>query len=159
MNEDRTRLTAKTLGWSIKPGNFEVCVAGAKAKAKQINVPKITRHIKGSKEEPHVFLDLCTVKNKSGQVELTKTNWRIMVDECTEMKFSDFFVKKSDMVEPTCQQLQKWKQAGLGAKFIRLDNAGENKKLQQRAESADWKLDINVEFTARNTPQQTVWQS
>jgi hypothetical protein len=26
--------------------------------------------------------------------------------------------------------------------------------LQQRSQSADWKLDINFEFTARDTPQQ-----
>jgi hypothetical protein len=36
---------------------------------------------------------------------------------------------------------------------VRLDNAGENKKLQKRAESCDW-FAINWEFTARDTPQQ-----
>jgi hypothetical protein len=41
-------------------------------------------------------------------------------------------------------------------KHIRLDNAGENKLLQQRMQSADWQglSDIDFEFTARNTPQQ-----
>ncbi|MGL4350010.1 MAG: hypothetical protein ACRCT2_05465, partial [Plesiomonas shigelloides] len=35
-----------------------------------------------------------------------------------------------------------------------MDNGGENLKLQKRMASADWKIPIKVEFTARNTPQQ-----
>jgi hypothetical protein len=59
-----------------------------------------------------------------------------MVDERTQLKFSKFYPKKNDMIEPACAQLQKWKQAGLGVTHIRLDNAGENTKLQERTESA-----------------------
>jgi len=154
MHEDRTRLTAKALGWTIKPGCFEVCKACAEGKAKQKNVPKISEHIKATKEAPRIFLDLATVKDRLGKTELSKPNWRIMVDERTGMKFCDFFARKSDMIEPTCQQLHKWKQAGLSVKYIRLDNAGENKKLEERCSSADWKLDIVFEYTARDTPQQ-----
>jgi hypothetical protein len=33
------------------------------------------------------------------------------------------------------------------------DNAGENRSLQKRANSADWKLNIKFEFTPRDTPQ------
>ena len=35
-----------------------------------------------------------------------------------------------------------------------MDNAGENKLLEQRSGSADWKLGLKYEFTARDTPQQ-----
>jgi hypothetical protein len=35
-----------------------------------------------------------------------------------------------------------------------MDNAGENKLLQQRAESKDWKLNIQYEYTACDMPQQ-----
>eukprot|EP00980_Cylindrotheca_fusiformis_P024487 scaffold11958_cov69-Cylindrotheca_fusiformis.AAC.1 len=35
-----------------------------------------------------------------------------------------------------------------------MDNAGENLKFEQRANSAAWKLAIKPEYTARNTPQQ-----
>ena len=112
-----------------------------------------TEHIKASKTDPRIHLDISTIKDPDG-AELTKSNWRILVDERTGMQFSDFFARKSDMIEPTCQKLYKWKQAGLGVKFIRLDNAGENKALQERADSADWKLNINWEYTARDTPQQ-----
>ena len=102
MHEDRTRLTAKTLGWILKPGLFEVCMACAEAKAKQKNVPKISEHTKATKEEPRIFLDISTVKDKSGLDVLTKPNWRILVDERSGMKFSDFFSRKIDMVEATC---------------------------------------------------------
>jgi hypothetical protein len=47
-----------------------------------------------------------------------------------------------------------WKQAGKQVKYIRLDNAGENKKLKTRSDSADWKLNIDFGFTSRDTPQQ-----
>jgi hypothetical protein len=35
-----------------------------------------------------------------------------------------------------------------------MDGAGENKKLQKRSDSKDWKLEIDYEITARATPQQ-----
>jgi hypothetical protein len=70
------------------------------------------------------------------------------------LKFSDFFDTKNGMVEETCEQLYRWKESGQGADIIRLDNAGENKLLQQRSQSADWKQNVNFEFTARDTPQQ-----
>jgi hypothetical protein len=38
-------------------------------------------------------------------------------------------------------------------KYVRCDNAGENRSLQKRANSADWKLNIKFEFTPRDTPQ------
>ena len=50
--------------------------------------------------------------------------------------------------------MHRWKEAGKQVKFMRLDNAGENKMLQKRSDSADWKLNITFEFTARDTPQQ-----
>ena len=50
--------------------------------------------------------------------------------------------------------MYRWKQAGRGIEIIRCDNAGENEKLQERAGSADWKLDIEFEYTVQDTPQQ-----
>jgi hypothetical protein len=34
-----------------------------------------------------------------------------------------------------------------------MDGAGENKMLQARSDSSDWKLNIKFEITARDTPQ------
>jgi hypothetical protein len=46
---------------------------------------------------------------------------------------------------------EKW---GYTVLFIRQDNAGGNKKLEKRLQSADWKLQVKMEYTAANTPQQ-----
>jgi hypothetical protein len=95
-----------------------------------------------------------TVKHKEGQPKMVKPNWRIMVEERTQLKFSDFYPTKNGMIEPTFEQFQKWKQSGKQVKCVRLDNAGENKKLQKRCESSDWKLGIKFKYTACMTLQQ-----
>jgi hypothetical protein len=76
-----------------------------------------------------------------------------MVDEATQLKFSDFFETKNGMIEPTCEKLYQWQQTNKAVKFIRMDNGGENKGLESRANSADWKLNIKFEYTGRETPQ------
>jgi hypothetical protein len=65
-----------------------------------------------------------------------------MVDERSSWKFSNFFAMKNGMVKPTCQQLFRRQANGLGVQHIRLDDAGENKLLQQRTENKNWKLNI-----------------
>ena len=152
-NEDAVHKTAKHLGWELKPGAMPVCVACAEAKAKQKNVPKSSEHKPATEVNERIFLDISTVKAPDGET-LTKKNWRIMVDKRTNLKFLDFFDTKNGMVEPTCAQLNKWKLAGKPIKYIRCDNAGENKTLQKRCDSSDWKLGIDFEYMARDTPQQ-----
>lgn len=72
------------------------------------------------------------------------------------MKFSDFFATKNGMIEPTCERFHSWKENGIPvSRYLRMDNAGENKGLHARANGVDWKLDITVEYTApTNTPQE-----
>jgi hypothetical protein len=57
------------------------------------------------------------------------------------------------MVEPSCELFQKWRHEGNPVQYVRCDNAGENKSLQKRANSADWKLNITFDYTPRDTPQ------
>jgi hypothetical protein len=45
------------------------------------------------------------------------------------MKFTDFFVSKSGMAEPTCELFQRWKDVGREVRYLRMDNASENKLL------------------------------
>ena len=78
-------------------------------------------------------------------VKVTKSNWRLMVDEYTQMKFSDFYETKDGMVDPTCKKLNMcWKQQGKPVEIIRLDNAGENVKLKDAANGKDWKFNITL---------------
>jgi hypothetical protein len=50
------------------------------------------------------------------------------------------------MIEPTCVQWNCWKDEVLAVKFVCLDNAGENNKLNKCSKSANWKLDMKYEF-------------
>jgi hypothetical protein len=93
------------------------------------------------------------VKRKEGEPKALKPNWRSMVDERTQLKFSHFFKTKNAMVELTCEQFQKWKDNGKAMTYVRLDNAGENKLLKKWCES-NWKLGIEFEFTAKAMLQQ-----
>jgi hypothetical protein len=58
-----------------------------------------------------------------------------------------------DMVELSFQTFQRWKQGGNPVSYIRCDNAGENKSLQRRANSVDWRLNLVFEYTPTDTPQ------
>jgi hypothetical protein len=152
--EENTRITAAELGWTIMRGMLKPCDACSTGKAKQKNVPKISTHKMANNNEPRVFLDIATVKSPKGGPKVNKPNWCIMVTEREQLKFSDFYDTKNGMVEPTCEQFQRWKDAGKEIRYVMLDNAGENESLQQRCESADWKFKIKFEYTAAMTPQQ-----
>ena len=43
---------------------------------------------------------------------------------------------------------------GLPVQTVRCDNSGENIKLQETCSNKEWKLNVNFEFTSRETPQQ-----
>jgi hypothetical protein len=152
-NKDLTRSMAKQLNWEVT-GTLKSCDACAAGKAKQKNVPKETGKDEKDDDIVRIFLDIASVKQMKGQPAVAKPHWRIMVDEKTQLKFSDFFAKKNEMVEKTCEQFKMWSQNNLAIKAVRLDNAGENKLLKSRCESKDWQLGIKFEFTARDTPQQ-----
>jgi hypothetical protein len=128
------------------------CLACTIGKAKQKNVKKKSEGIKSKEPGGCVYLDISTVKDKKGEPKITKKNWRIMVDESTNLKISHFYAKKDGMVEPTCELIKKLKNMEIEIQILRVDNAGENKLLQQRCESKDWQFAINYEYTGRDTP-------
>ena len=151
------------LGFVLKHKVMEPCEACAESKAKQMSLPKRTQIVRVEVKPRNVekvangkiYLDMSSVKKpKLLDISVNKPNWRLMVDKLTGMKWSEFYERKSDMVEPTCIQFNKWKQDGKPVGIVRCDNGGENKALETRCESADWKLGIVFEWTARNTPQQ-----
>ena len=72
------------------------------------------------------------------------------------MKFSALYERKNNMIEPTCEEFYRWKQAGQPVKFVRCNNRGENKGLENRMKISDWKLPVDFEWTARATPQQKI---
>ena len=57
------------------------------------------------------------IKKAKDGPPVSKSNWWIIVDERTGMKFSDFYASKVAMVEPTFKQWHQWSMVGLGVKY------------------------------------------
>jgi Integrase core domain. len=154
-DEERTRATARLLNWNIVRGALPPCRDCVAGKARQRNVPKESDHVPTGQVNGRLYLDVSTIRGTSEHpVPVTNQVWLIKVDEATQMKFSTFHSSKNAIVESSCEQFKLWKQQGRAVKIIRCDNAGENKLLEQRANSVAWQLGISFEYTARNTPQQ-----
>ena len=104
-----------------------------------------------------MFIDIKSIrppKNKTETPFVSKPNMRMIVDEKTGCAFLNWFSTKIGMVEPTAVLLNEWDaMPQLDLKCIKCDNAGENKKLEERMRSADYKLYLKWEYTSRNSPQ------
>jgi hypothetical protein len=102
-SEDVTRKTANALNWILTKGTLKPCDACAAAKAKQKNVPKTSSMAPSNtkKDESRIYLGIATI-NRPDKKQVFKKNWRIMVDEQTGTKFTDFYETKAGMIEPTC---------------------------------------------------------
>ena len=156
LSQLKTIETAKNLGWELQ-GSMKRCEDCAIGKGRQKNVNKASNHIVASKPGERIFLDIAAVFESRDELEYVeptkKLYWRIMVDEHTQFKISDFFISKKAMIEPTCEKLFKLNAEGKNVKYIRCDDGGENRGLMNRLHSSDWKLPIRFEFTGRDTPQ------
>ena len=142
-NEDSVRKTEMELGWVLTCGALKTCKHCARAKAKQKNVRKESVTEKATVPRHCLYLDLSKVTVKSGMskyASINQDNWKVMVCEATGKKWSDFTMTKSDMVERTCEHLNKLKSQNIPVRYIRLDPAGKNHKLAKRTGSSDWAI-------------------
>ena len=57
------------------------------------------------------------------------------------------------MIEPTYERLKKQKQNYQPVNFVRFNNAGENNKLEKMANGKYWKLNLELRYTVKETPQ------
>ena len=156
INARATVQIAESLGWKLTGNqtiNCASCAAG-KAKQKSLNKVKILDP-DDEKNWYRAYLDISTVRKAENMPVPPNPNWRIIVlGTNVQLKFSHFFKSKNNMVEPTCKLLHRWGQAGIAIKKLRMDNAGENIALEKRLKSESWKNPVEVEYTARDTPQQ-----
>ena len=82
-----------------------------------------------------------------------KRHWLIVVDEFSDCSHSFFLKRKSDQIDLLPVWIKELKaKYGIDIKYIRLDNSGENRSLQQECDKHN--LGIIFEFTAPGTPQQ-----
>jgi hypothetical protein len=112
MSYSKTKQISKNLGWTLtnEESICKVCAEKSKACQKNINI-KSTRKIE-SKPSGRIHIDITSLHNKEYEESTSKPYWIIIVDEFTQIKFSDFFISKNGMVEPTCQSIQKLQQSG-----------------------------------------------
>ena len=74
------------------------------------------------------------------------------MDDATDMAWSVFLKKKSDLPERMINFLYNMRNNGTPVENIRLDNSGENNDLREQTNKLF--MGIRYEFTAPNTPQQ-----
>ena len=166
MGESTCREIAKHINIDVARKSMKPCEACALAKARQKNFVKKDKKVtiyeyeeKPKEINEMISFDLAKIgvpKDKmSKDPMLRKPNWLMIHDRATGRKISMFFENKSDIVEPICELINKWKIQGKPVQRIRCDNAGENQAVEKRLSSSDWKMgNIKFEYTARNTPQQ-----
>jgi len=137
-DEPSTRQCAYARGYGISRGTLKPCGYCDMAKARQREVPKISGGVPATKPNERMGLDITSVKVPNDiMATVTEPHWRIIVDELTGMKFSNFYKTKNQMVEQTAERFYSWKANGIPVKHLRMDNAGENKALQARVNSVD----------------------
>ena len=152
--EETTRKMAKACGYRVVRGSLKPCEACAVGKAKQKAVTKSSEHVPSTINNERFFVDILRLKSpKDVDVAVTKPNWMIAVEERTQMKFSVFNATKAGYINDFCARLTRWSQDGKPVKFIRCDNAGENKEFEKIANGHKWKLNLSFEYTGRATPQ------
>ena len=129
------------------------------AKSKQKLVLKKLAYVLLSKPAKRLYLDLSKISKRRDIKNIGKQNWLMIINEFTHLKFSSFYETKNTIVEPTYTKLHQLKTDSYQVKYIRCDNAGENKSVEKRANSLYWKLNIKFEYTVRDTPTPSIKQS
>ena len=147
VTEDTVRKTAGFYGIKVK-GTMKPCEHCKIGNARQKDVPKETQTHSETLGE-RLFIDQSSVKAKSYG---GSKYWLLVLDDASDITWSSFLKKKSDQVEKLVSFLKDLKaKHNVTVKYIRCDNAGENKKLQERCESEG--LGITFEYTPSNSPQ------
>ena len=147
--EHLLRTAAEDMGIKLT-GKLEPCEICAQVKIRLSNVPKKKEKQVPSRPEYRLFIDISSFKHGSMG---GKRHWLIVVDEFSDYSHSFFLKRKSDQIEIPPIWIKELKaKYGIDIKYIRLDNSGENKSLQNKCDKQN--LEIIFEFTAPGIPQQ-----
>jgi hypothetical protein len=76
----------------------------------------------------------------------------MFVVEQTNFKISEFLKTKGEVPIVACETIWKIRHKGVNVKYIRLDNASENKAFAELENSSKWNLQLSFEFTGAMTP-------
>ena len=128
-------------------GQMEACENCKLAKITQKPVAKVTGTV-ADRPGKRLFIDSSRIKATSlGGSKF----WAMAVDDNSDYTWSFFVRNKDDQNGPFTTLFGKLKREGRPVKFIRCDNAGENRVLEQQCETMGF--EITFEYTAPNTPQ------
>ena len=147
-NEETCKRTANKFGIKIN-GDFTGCEDCMLSKAKQENLKKKFETM-STKIGERLFLDITPMNYESFG---GSRNWLLIVDEYSDYCWSYFLKTKDELAETVVKLIrdlqEKYK---IKIESIRLDNAGENKTLENLCLKEG--LGIKFEWTAPGTPQQ-----
>ena len=124
--ENALRINAKHHGVALK-GKLEPCEPCAESKSRQKDVSKSLVPRSKQKSE-RIFLDGTSVKHTS--VGGSK-HWVVALDDATNKLWSFFMKNKDGQVDLLLDHFKDLKAKGTPVKFVRCDNAGENKSLEK----------------------------
>jgi Reverse transcriptase (RNA-dependent DNA polymerase) len=145
IGETLLRKTARSLDWKLF-GELQPCDSCLKVKARAKGVRKQTR-LNATKPGERMFLD---ITGPFAPAMGGYTYWVMATDDYSRYRTSGFLLKKNAIDAFLTKVLKDMKLFDLKCKYIRCDNAGENRKQVQRV--CD-KEGIQIEFTATDTPQ------
>lgn len=148
VHEEMMRRTEKVMGIKLV-GTLPSCTYCALAKAKKKKISKLDLNKSETKGE-RISTDISYINQPSlGGAKY----WIMVVDQATRMKWSRFVKVKSEMAPIIIEILRIIQQDGNTVRFIRCDNAGENKIIKDELVKQEIK-NIEMEFTAPRTPEQ-----
>jgi hypothetical protein len=147
-SEDKTRLTAKEMGLEVF-GEFKICEDCHMGKARRKKLSKIPKAKTGVPFE-NLNIDIEPIKNTTNGVN---KNWIMVTDRCSDMKWSFFVKRKNEQVKIIYEWFLEMRDKNYHCKTLRLDNSGENKKLQHKLKTSGFGH-IVYEYTSPRTPKQ-----
>ena len=148
VNETYLRNTAQYYGITLT-GNLRSCVPCNLAKIHDLPISKKTGVPRTGTPGERIFLDVSYFPNPS---IANNKYWLLIVDDATDMCWSFFLKAKSDLAQTVIHFLYTMRHRGTPVKYIRLDNSGENRSLQQQTTKLF--MNLQYEYTAPGTPQQ-----
>ena len=144
-----TVATAHKNGWKIDHNNLnDTCKSCQIGKAKRKDLHREAKN-KSNIAGERLMIDMSLVKGNN-QKQVGKF-WLLIVNKAANMKWSFFLARKSDqsqVIKDFVKQLRGMKPKSV--KYIRCNNAGENKVLEKTLGESG----IIFEYTGRETPQQ-----
>ena len=129
-------------------GTIETCHVCVLAKAKKKAVRKENQN-QSTKAGERIYVDINYIMHKS---IAGSQYWILIVDEATRFKWGKYIKYKSDLAEVMIKRIKTMNNMNRIVKYIRCNNSGENKLIEQELINNEVK-EVITEFVAPDTPQ------